>query len=81
MNVRPRRHSGNCDAKCRERNSIAAKEIHQRLTFWSIGVQRNVHRVMMIEPPAIVNRTLAKNCDRQRAAELVLKESLNLSRL
>ena len=77
MNVRPRRHARNRAAKCREGNAISAQEFHQRLAFRAIGIQRDVHSIVVVEPPAIVNRSLAKHRDGQLPAELLPKEVLN----
>ena len=64
--------SGSCSrnrlAKCQKRNAIGAQEAQQRLSLRAIRMERNVHRIAMIEPPAIVNGALAKNRNRQAAS-------------
>jgi hypothetical protein len=57
------------------------QKIQQRLAFGGVRMKRNVHRVAMVQPPAIVNRALAEDSDRQLAFERVGKEPLHLPRL
>src|SRR6185295_1611777 len=77
MNMRSGGCPGDRLAKREERNAISAQEAKQRLSLGAIGMQRNVHRVVMIEAPAIVNRTLTKHSDRQRPLERVLEKPLH----
>ena len=63
-------------AKGREGNSIATHEIDQRLTFNTVRVQGNIHRIAVIQMPTIVNRALPENGDRQRTFKCLLEESL-----
>ncbi len=81
MNVRSRGHAGDGRPKRREGNAVALQKIYERLALCSIGIQRNVHRIMMIEPPLIMNRALPEYRDRQRPFECLLKKRLDLPRL
>jgi len=63
MDVRSRRHPGNRRPKCRERNAVLLEIVDQCLAFSAIGIQRDVHRVPMIQTPLIVDCSLAKDCD------------------
>ncbi|MDX6557892.1 MAG: hypothetical protein QOF72_941, partial [Blastocatellia bacterium] len=69
MYVRPRCHAGNRAAKSRERNSIGAEIFQKRLAFGPIRIQRDVHRVTMIEMPLVMNRALSEYSDGQRPFE------------
>src|SRR5882762_9868996 len=81
MYVWPRGHAGNRSAKSRKRNAIAAQVFHQRLPFRPVRIQRDVHRVTMVEMPLVVNRALSEHGDRQWPFECLLKKNLDLSRL
>src|SRR5260221_4461735 len=81
MNVRPGRHTGNGPAKCQKGNAIRVQEIYQCLAFHAIRMQRNIHGVVMIQAPLVVNRTLSKDRNRQGPLECLLKETFNLARL
>jgi hypothetical protein len=61
--------------------SVTAQEVDQGLAFNSIRIEIHVHGVVMIEPPAIVNRSLPEDSDRQRAAKFLSKETLQLPRV
>ena len=67
-------------AKREERNRVPLQEVQQRLVFGTVGMKLNVHRVVMVQPPAIVNRALAENGDRQLAMKRVRKEALHFPR-
>jgi len=64
VNMRPRGHARYRPAKCREGNAIAAQEFNQHLAFRPVGIERNVHRITMIEMPLVMNRALSKHGDR-----------------
>ena len=64
MNVRAGSHARDRAAKRREGNPVAAQEVNQRLAFGPIRIQREVHRIAMIEMPLVVNRALSEYGDR-----------------
>ncbi len=64
MNVGTGSHARDRAAKRREGNAIAAQEFNQCLAFGPIGIQRDVHRIAMIEMPLVVNRALPEYGDR-----------------
>src|ERR1044072_10036640 len=80
VNVWTSRGAGNRRAKCEVRNSVAFKKVQQRLTFSTVRVQRDVHRVVMVQPPAVMNRALAEDSDRKLAMKRVGKEPLHFPR-
>src|SRR5215472_604252 len=81
MNVRPGRDAGNRAAKRRKGNAVALQKIDQRLALCAVGIERDVHRVMVIQPPLIMNRSLAEDSDWQWSLECLLKKHLDFSSL
>ena len=81
VNVWTGRSARNGRAKREERYRVALQEIQQRLAFGTVGMKLNVHRVVMVQPPAIVNRALAEDGDRQLAMKRVGEEALHFPRL
>ena len=67
--------------KREKRNPIRAQEAKQRLTFRAVRMERNVHRVAMIETPAIVNGALTKHRNRQLLLECAHEELLHFPRV
>ena len=63
MNVRTRGHAGNCPAKRRKGDAVVLEKIHQSLAFRSIRIQRDIHGIVMIQSPLVMNRPLAKYRD------------------
>src|SRR5690348_17206979 len=80
VNVWTGRGTGNGRAKGEERNRVALQEIQQRLAFGAVRMKLNVHRVVMVQAPAIVNRALAENSNRQLAMKRVGEEALDFPR-
>jgi hypothetical protein len=60
---------------------LLCRNLNQRLTLSAVRVQRNVHRVAMIEPPLVVNGSLAKYRNGQGTLERLLKEGFDWVRL
>src|SRR5882672_12416385 len=77
VNVRSGGRTRNRLTKREKRNAVGAQETEQRLSLRAVGMKRHIHRVVMIEAPAIVNRALAKDSDRQRLLKRVKVEALN----
>src|ERR1051326_6547087 len=75
------RGAWNRRAKGEVRNAVAFQEVQQRLTFSTVRVQRDVHRVVMVQPPAVMNRALAEDSDRKLAMKRVGKEPLHFPTL
>src|SRR5690242_21800383 len=67
-------------AKRQERNCVALEEIQQRLAFGTVRMKRDVHRVAMVQPPAIVNRALPEDRNRQLSMKRVGEEALHFPR-
>lgn len=80
VNVRTCGCARNGRAKGQEWNAVGSQKIHQRLAFGAVRVQRDVHRVPVIQAPTVVNWSLAKVGYRQLFLEGIRKESLNLPR-
>src|SRR5690349_17239854 len=81
VNVGTSRGARNRAAKRQKGNSIAFEKIQQRLAFGTVRVKRDVHRVAVVQPPAIVNRALAEDGNRQLVMKRVGKEALHFPRL
>src|SRR5437868_2255651 len=67
--------------KSRIRNSVLLQKLQQRASFDSVRMELNIHRVVMVQTPAIVNCSLPKHRDWQWLVERVRKEFFNLPRL
>src|SRR5690349_15806435 len=67
-------------AKRQERNRVALEKIQEGLAFGAVRVKRDVHRVVMVQAPAVVNRALAEDRNRQLSMKRVGKETLHLPR-
>src|SRR5690349_21265314 len=61
-----------------EWDPLGPKISHQSLALRAIGMDGDVHRVMMIESEVIVDRGLAKGTDGQHTPKLTGKELLYL---
>ncbi len=48
-------------AECEEGDSISAQEVQQGLALSPVRMKRDIHRIAMVETPAIVYRPLSKN--------------------
>ena len=81
VNVWTSSRARNRRAKRRIRNAVALEKIQERQAFGTIRMKRNVHRVAVVQPPAIMYCALAKNGNRQVVMKRVGKESLHLSGL
>src|SRR6476646_4008346 len=77
VNVWASGRAGNRRAKRQKRNGVAFQKVQQRLTFGTVRMKRDIHRVVMIQPPAIVNRALAEDGNRQLVMKRVGKEALH----
>src|SRR5689334_10361937 len=80
VNVRTSCGAGNRRAKGEERNTVAFEKVQQRLAFGTVGMKLNVHRVVMVEAPAIVNRALAEDGNRQLMMKRVGEKALHFPR-
>src|SRR5882724_5478640 len=77
VNVRSGSRAGDSFTKGQERNAIGPQEAQQCLPLRAIRMKGDIHRVVMIQAPAIVNRTLTENGNRQRLLECIKEEPLN----
>src|SRR5689334_1902682 len=77
MNVWPGCGTRNRGAKRRVRNSVPLQKVEQRAAFDTVRMKLNIHCVVMVQPPAIVNRSLSEDGDRKLLMKRVGKESLN----
>ena len=68
-------------AKRQIRNSVLLQKVQQRLAFDAVRMKLDIHRVVMVQPPAIMNCSLPEDRDRKLLVEGVRKESLDLPRL
>ncbi len=64
VNMRTRRDAGNRSAKCGEGNAVPLQETDQRLSLRIIRLQRDVHGVVMIQTPLVMNRALSEHGNR-----------------
>ena len=67
--VRARCGTRNRRAEGGEGNPVASHKRHQRLTFRAIWIHRHVHRVAVIQAPAIMHVRLPERADGQLPAE------------
>src|SRR5687767_13354875 len=65
------RGARNGRAKSQIRNSVSLEKIQQSLAFGAVRMKRNIHRVVVVQAPAIVNRALTEDGDGQFAFECV----------
>ena len=72
--MRTRRGTGNGMAKRNERDSALFQIIHYGLTFWTVGLNRNVDAVAVIKAHLFMGCCLTVGTDRQRSSETLLKE-------
>ena len=49
-------NTGDCEMESRERDAIGAQKFHQRLPRRAIRIQTNIHRIVVVIAPAIVQR-------------------------
>src|ERR1044072_5593129 len=77
MNVRPGCGAGDRFAERRVWNPVPLQKVLERAGFDAVRIKLNIHGVVMVQMPAIVNRALTKDRDRKLFLESVGKESLN----
>src|ERR1700752_570572 len=70
MDVGARRAAGHGVTERYEWNPLGPKISHQSLALRAIGMDGDVHRVMVIESEVVVDRRLAKGADGQPAGTL-----------
>src|ERR1700752_2051331 len=78
MDVGARRAAGHGVTERYEWNPLGPKISHQSLALRAIGMDGDVHRVMVIESEVVVDRRLAKGADGQHAPKLTGEELLYL---
>ena len=70
MNMRARRDSGDSVAESDERHSHDSQFVKQHPATGTIGMKRDINRIAMIKPEAIVKTGLPEGANRQRAPKL-----------
>src|SRR5689334_12814164 len=55
VNVRPGRGAGDRLAERRIRNSVLLQKVQQRTAFDAVRMKLNIHGVVMVQAPAVVN--------------------------
>src|SRR5215510_14540876 len=68
--------AGNCRAKCQIRNPVLLQKIQKRAALDPIGMKLDIHCVVMVQSPAIVNWSLSEYGDGKLLLESVVKEAL-----
>src|SRR4029079_4593778 len=64
-------------AKCEIRDSVPLQKLQQRATLRAVRMKLDIHRVVVVQPPAIVNSALSKHRDRKLFLERVREEALH----
>src|ERR1051326_285837 len=78
VNVWPGCGAGDRLAERRIWNPVLLQKVQQRAAFGAVRMKLNIHSVAMVQVPAVVNRSLSKDCNRKLFMEGVRKELLNL---
>src|SRR6266436_897669 len=81
MNMRAGRGSRDGGTERQKGDAVATQKVQQRLSFGTIRMQRDIHRVVMVQSPTIMNRALTENCDRQRLLKSIKKKTLHFPRV
>ena len=81
MDVRSGRGAVQLGPERQKRDAELAEMFHECSAFWSVRVDRNVHRVAVVEPHAVVHRGLAERAHGELASECVLEKLLDLARV
>src|SRR5882672_7034112 len=75
--VRSSRCSGDRLTKRQKRNAMGPQVAQQSLALRTVRIERNIHRVMVIQSPAIMNGALTKNRNWKRLFKSIEEEPLN----
>ncbi len=70
VNVRTGRGTGHGAAKGDEGDAGILQIVYQRLAFGAVGVHADIHRVAVIESPAIMQLRLTEGTNGQTATKL-----------
>src|SRR5689334_18874827 len=81
VDVRPRGCAGNRAPERDKWNPHSAQLLNERFTFHAVGVNGNIHRVMVIETQPIVSLGLSESRHGQLPPKTLGKKSLNPRRL